>query len=135
MAGCKRAGMAVNELNLSLIKMLSCNPRIDAYIENAADFAKPILEHLRALIHEACPFVEEHMKWSMPGFGYKGLFCGFAAYKHYCRFGFWKASLIDDPYGLLQATGSFMGEFGKILSIKTFRKTSSLYSTCMKRCG
>ena len=31
------------------------DPRIDAYIERAAPFARPILAHVRALVHEACP--------------------------------------------------------------------------------
>ncbi len=40
--------------------------RIDAYIENKADFAKPILKHLRQLVHKACPNVQETIKWGMP---------------------------------------------------------------------
>ena len=35
------------------------DPRVDAYIAKAADFAKPILNHLRSVVHEACPEVEE----------------------------------------------------------------------------
>ena len=37
---------------------------IDDYIEKSAVFAKPILNHLRKLVHSACPDVEEKMKWS-----------------------------------------------------------------------
>ena len=29
--------------------------RIDAYIEKAADFAQPILKHIRKLVHQASP--------------------------------------------------------------------------------
>jgi hypothetical protein len=29
------------------------DPRVDAYIEKAADFAKPILKQLRATVHQA----------------------------------------------------------------------------------
>ena len=29
------------------------DPRVDAYIENAAPFAQPILSHLRELMHKA----------------------------------------------------------------------------------
>jgi hypothetical protein len=29
--------------------------RIDAYIAKSADYAKPIMEHLRKLIHKTCP--------------------------------------------------------------------------------
>ena len=46
------------------------DPRIDAYIANSADFAKPILSHFRNLVHAACPQVEETLKWSCPHFMY-----------------------------------------------------------------
>lgn len=42
------------------------DPRIDAYIARSAEFARPILTHLRAVVHEAVPEVEEAMKWSFP---------------------------------------------------------------------
>ena len=35
------------------------DPRIDGYIAKAADFAKPVLNHIRKLVHAACPDVEE----------------------------------------------------------------------------
>ena len=73
-------------------------PRIDAYIAKSADFAKPILTHLRKLIHKACPGVDETIKWSMPYFDYKeGSLCNMAAFKEHCAFGFWKASIMKDP--------------------------------------
>jgi len=31
--------------------------RIDAYIAKSQDFARPILNHLRGLVHKACPDV------------------------------------------------------------------------------
>jgi len=31
---------------------------VDTYISKSADFAKPILKHLRDLIHNTCPDVE-----------------------------------------------------------------------------
>jgi uncharacterized protein YdeI (YjbR/CyaY-like superfamily) len=70
------------------------DPRVDAYIEKSADFAKPILTHLRAVVHAACPDVEETMKWSSPSFMYKGMLCGVNAFKAYCTFGFWKSGLV-----------------------------------------
>ena len=51
--------------------------RIDAYIARSAEFAMPILTHLRAVVHAACPDVEEAMKWSAPSFTYRGkILCG-----------------------------------------------------------
>jgi hypothetical protein len=66
------------------------DPRVDAYIASRNDFAKPILNHLRELIHRHVPAVEETVKWSMPFFTYKGqLLANMAAFKEHAAFGFW----------------------------------------------
>jgi hypothetical protein len=70
------------------------DPRVDAYIAKSAEFARPILKHLRSLVHRTCPDVVETMKWNFPHFDYKGMFCGMAAFKNHCVFGFWKDALI-----------------------------------------
>jgi hypothetical protein len=70
------------------------DPRVDAYIDKSAPFAKPILKHLRKIVHAGCPDVEETIKWQFPHFDYKGIMCGMAAFKNHCAFGFWKGSLI-----------------------------------------
>ena len=63
------------------------DPRMDAYIANAAPFAQPILEHLRAMVHRALPGVEETIKWSMPHFMLRGKnVAGMAAFKAHCAF-------------------------------------------------
>jgi len=43
--------------------MAAKDKKIDAYIAKSADFAKPILNHIRKLVHKTCPEVEEKMKW------------------------------------------------------------------------
>jgi uncharacterized protein YdeI (YjbR/CyaY-like superfamily) len=90
------------------------DPRVDAYIEKAQPFAKPILRHLRKVVHSACPDVEETMKWSFPHFDYKGIFCAMASFKAHCTFGFWKASLLE---GLGNVDKDAMGQFGRIGSL------------------
>ena len=66
------------------------DPRIDAYIAGAPEFARPILEVVRRRMHAAVPGLEETIKWSSPHFAYKGgLFAGMAAFKRHCIFGFW----------------------------------------------
>src|SRR6185503_5879280 len=76
------------------------DPRVDAYIANAADFAKPILIELREIVHGACPDCEEAIKWSSPTFMYKGMLCGMSAFKEHAAFGFWKGPLVvEDPKG------------------------------------
>jgi len=95
--------------------MPTLDPRVDAYIDKSADFAKPILTHVRQLIHEVCPDVKETLKWSMPAFEYKGILCGMAAFKEHATFGFWKHSLM----GLGdRAEATAMGSFGKLQSLK-----------------
>jgi len=94
--------------------MPSRDPRIDAYVEKSADFAKPILSYLRDVVHEACPEVEEKMKWSFPHFDHKGMMCSMAAFKAHCTFGFWKPELV---LGDAVKEGG-MGQFGRITSVK-----------------
>jgi uncharacterized protein YdeI (YjbR/CyaY-like superfamily) len=92
--------------------------RIDAYIAKSADFAKPILTHLRKLAHQACPYMQETIKWSFPHFEYQGVVCSMAAFKQHCAFGFWKASLLRDFEKKLLAQGeTAMGHFGRITSL------------------
>ncbi len=102
--------------------------RIDAYIAKSADFAKPILTHLRELIHTACPDVEETWKWSFPHFMYKGaILCSMASFKEHCAFGFWKAALIEDIDNVLEVQErAAMGNLGKIAALKDLPKDNVL---------
>jgi len=95
--------------------MSTTDPRIDAYIAKSASFAQPILEHLRAVVHAACPDVEETMKWSFPHFMYKGMMCSMASFKAHCALNFWKAELL---MAADEVNREAMGHFGKITSIK-----------------
>lgn len=97
--------------------MANKDPRVDAYIAKAADFAKPILSHIRELVHGACPEVEETMKWSMPFFTYKGMLCHMAAFKNHCSLGFWKSALVMGKQQPTNSSDSGMGQFGKITSL------------------
>ena len=88
--------------------------RIDAYIAKSADFAKPILTHLREIVHEACPPVEETMKWSAPHFMYQGMLCSMASFKEHCAFGFWKGALVVESGG---KSDEAAGHFGRITKL------------------
>ncbi|HYV90968.1 MAG TPA: DUF1801 domain-containing protein [Chitinophagales bacterium] len=93
--------------------------RFDAYILKSADFAKPILTHLRKIVHKACPEVEETIKWGMPYFMYKGILCGMASFKNHCAFVFPKGSVMKDPNRILDVKRErAMGQFGRISSLK-----------------
>lgn len=110
--------------------MSSHNKSIDAYIAKSADFAKPILNHLRELIHATCPDVEEKIKWSMPFFDYKGeMMCHMASFKQHCAFGFWKGSIMKDPVlRETAATEAAMGHLGRITSLKDLPSDKKIIS-------
>jgi uncharacterized protein YdeI (YjbR/CyaY-like superfamily) len=102
--------------------MANHDPRIDAYIAKSADFARPILEHLRAAVHATCPAVEETIKWGMPFFSYKAApMCMMAAFKQHCSFGFW---LSKEVTGGSDEDG--MGQFGKLASLQDLPPTKQL---------
>ena len=91
------------------------DPRVDAYIAKSADFARPILEHIRDFVHAECPDVEETIKWGFPNFVYQGMLCNMAAFKEHCAFGFWQAKLVlGDAVPAETAAGSF----GRLTTVK-----------------
>ena len=104
--------------------MATKDPRIDAYIAKSAAFAKPILKHLRKVVHAGCPGVVETIKWSRPHFDHKGVMCGMAAFKEHCAFGFWNADLILERDE--QAQESALGSFGCIKSLKDLPNEKTL---------
>jgi uncharacterized protein YdeI (YjbR/CyaY-like superfamily) len=94
---------------------MSRDPRVDAYIARQADFARPILEHLRETVHVAGPEIEEAIKWGMPNFVYKGkILANMAAFKGHATFGFWRSSELLGETG---AERDAMGQFGRLTSI------------------
>jgi uncharacterized protein YdeI (YjbR/CyaY-like superfamily) len=93
--------------------MPTIDPRIDAYIAASSEFARPILAHLRAIVHAACPEVEETIKWSRPHFQYKGMLCQISAFKEHCVMGFWKGALLFPDMDEKES----MGHFGRITSL------------------
>jgi len=100
--------------------MPATDKRIDAYIAKSADFAKPILTHLRELVHSSCPTATETVKWGMPFFEYNGsILCNMAAFKAHCSFGFWNAAQMKDANDKLQVKDrGAMGNFDRITSLK-----------------
>jgi hypothetical protein len=107
--------------------MAKKDPRVDAYIKKAQPFARPILRHLRELVHRGCPDVEETIKWNMPFFDRKGIMCFMAAFKGHCAFGFWKGELLFGK----EAEGA-MGHFGRIESLKDLSSDKEIIG-CVKK--
>lgn len=110
------------------------DPRVDEYIANAAPFARPILAHLRSVVHAACPDVVEDLKWRMPFFTYAGTnLCHMAAFKGHCAFGFWRGKEIA---GLPTIDGNAsMGSVGRLGSLDDLpprRQLTSWIKAAMK---
>lgn len=94
--------------------MASTDPRIDEYIDSRAEFARPILDHLRRAVRRTCPDVEETLRWSMPSFTYKGqILCQMAAFKGHATFGFWRGKEVAEEAEREAA----MGQFGRLASV------------------
>ena len=94
------------------------DPRVDAYIEKSGEFARPILRHLRKLVHEACPEAEETLKWSSPTWMYGGkILCGMAAFKQHAAFIFWHKGMIEVLGPDADKSDTAMGSLGRLTSL------------------
>lgn len=91
------------------------DPRVDAYIASAAEFARPILNHVRERVHAAAPEAEETIKWGAPGFTVGGkILLMMAAFKQHAALNFWRGQELRGE----SANADAMGQFGKITSVE-----------------
>ena len=92
---------------------MSRDPRIDAYIANAAPFAQPILTYVRERAHAVVPEVEETLKWGMPSFTRGGkILMGIAAFKAHATVGFWRGKELG-----VERKEQAMGQLGRLTSL------------------
>jgi len=104
------------------------NPRVDAYIERQAGFAKPILTWYRARMHAACPEIEEEIKWGMPCFYLKGRpVANMAAFKAHATFGFWNRGEMATG-----KEGEAMGQHGRVTSMADLPDAAALEADIRK---
>lgn len=108
---------------------MAFDPRIADYIQSAAAFAQPMLVHIRDAVHQACPQVEETIKWGMPTFMHAGgILCGMAAFKKHVSFGYWKHALgVGDG-----SAREGMGSYGKMASLKDLPPKKTLLAHIRK---
>jgi uncharacterized protein YdeI (YjbR/CyaY-like superfamily) len=104
--------------------------RIDTYIAKSKPFAQPILNHLRELVHKACPNVVETMKWSRPFFEYKGVILGnMSAFNEHCSFGFWGeeiAAVLREANLLQPDAMSSLGRLTRVEDLPAHKQMLSL---------
>jgi uncharacterized protein YdeI (YjbR/CyaY-like superfamily) len=103
---------------------------VDAYITKAKPFARPILQHLRKLVHQTVPEAGEAIKWGMPFFVHAGEnLCSMAAFNEHAAFGFWKAHMMKDPKKILAGhERSAMGQLGRLTSTEDLPADAVLIS-------
>lgn len=78
---------------------------IDARIAELGDWRGKTLARMRALIHEACPEVEETWKWrGVPVFEKGGILCTGETYKEVVKLTFAKGARLADPKRLFNAS-------------------------------
>jgi len=93
------------------------NSKVDAYIEKAQPFARPILCKIREMVHAHHPEIGEAIKWGMPMFTYRGKnLCHMAAFKAHAAFGFWRRDGAEKREAQGDAPDG-MGQFGKLTSV------------------
>ena len=100
--------------------------RVDCYIAEASETARPLLEHLRELIHQACPEVEETIKWNVPFFTYHGNLCGMTAFKAHCGFGFWHQGMKVVTAAHPTKAGMGMSNYWRITSLNDLPSDTAL---------
>jgi hypothetical protein len=98
--------------------MPTTDPRIDAYIAKAPEFARPILERVRKGFHKGCPKLVETIKWGSPHFEHEGLLGGMAAFKRHVSFHLWRGKDLEDPEGLFAGVGDTEMCAAKVGSVK-----------------
>lgn len=103
------------------------DPRVDSYIAKAADFAKPVLEHFRSLVHKVCPDATETIKWGAPSFDYKGPYCLMVSFKKHCAIIFYKNKIMKNQAPKDKTIiETDMAQLRKITSIKDLPKDKVL---------
>ena len=106
------------------------DPAVDGYIAQASPFARPILEHVRAAMHAACPEVTEAIKWSHPFYLLGGKpFASTASFKAHCALGFWRGGKpIAEAVALASPNPKekAMGQFGRIESLSDLPAAAEL---------
>lgn len=93
---------------------MTVDSRIDAYIERAQPFARPILEKVRERVRATVPQANETIKWGAPAYTLAGkILLITAAFKQHAAVNFWRGQELRGD----KADPDAMGQFGKLTSV------------------
>jgi hypothetical protein len=85
--------------------MESASAYIDEKIKQLGDWRGKTLAHLRKLIHDADPDIQEEWKWmGTPVFSHDGIVCTGETYKQVVKLTFARGASIDDPKKLFNSS-------------------------------
>ena len=94
------------------------DPRVDAYLDGLPGWQREILSHVRDLVHDADPGVEETIKRTVqPYFVLDGNVCAFLAAKDHVNIFLYDGAIVPDPEGIVTA-----GHDNKTARTVAFRK-------------
>ncbi|WP_407571215.1 DUF1801 domain-containing protein [Deinococcus altitudinis] len=79
-------------------------------IEDLGDWRGETLAHVRRLIHDACPEIQEEWKWAKPSspgvpvWSYEGGICTGEVYKAAVKLTFFRGAALEDPAKLFNSS-------------------------------
>jgi hypothetical protein len=84
---------------------LPASALIDDKIKELADWRGKTLAHVRQLIHDADPNIQEEWKWmGTPVWSHDGIVCTGESYKQVVKFTFARGAAIEDPKKLFNSS-------------------------------
>jgi hypothetical protein len=84
---------------------LPASKSIDEKIKELADWRGKTLAHVRQLIHDADPDIQEEWKWrGTPVWSHDGIVCTGESYKQIVKFTFARGAFIEDPKKLFNSS-------------------------------
>jgi hypothetical protein len=94
----------------SAVPVKSATTAIDEKIKELGDWRGTMLAHLRGLIHQADPKIEEEWKWAkptspgVPVWSHDGIVCTGESYKQVVKLTFARGASVPDPKKLFNAS-------------------------------
>jgi hypothetical protein len=82
----------------------AASANITKRIEELGDWRGDTLAHLRQLIHDADPGIQEEWKWEIPVWSHDGIVCTGETYKQVVKLTFARGASIKDPKKLFNSS-------------------------------